>query len=109
MIHLSQKLLMTFSWIHIISCCQNFFRRQNQIPGRENFMALGASLHVRAYQIWHSGSIWRVWHQTSQTDGVFLMRVLGHVVFSPPIYLGTAERCMEDDAIIKDKIDRTKI
>lgn len=48
---------------------------------------------------------------TFYNDAIYASRVLGHVILSPPIYLGGAERYMKNYAIVKvdkDKIDRTK-
>ena len=42
--------------------------------GVRKFYGVG-SVIMLPYQIRKSGSVWRVWRQTRQTDGLFLMKV----------------------------------
>ena len=69
MIHLSQNLSMM---------PENFLTSEST-SGEWNNYGIG-SIVMSPYQIWQSGSIWRVWCQTCQTDGVFLMNAANTII-----------------------------
>ena len=65
MVNMSQKTLM---W-------SDFFLMSESISGLGKFYGI-VSVDMSPDVIWNTGSVWHVWCQTCQTDGVLLMRTI---------------------------------
>ena len=69
MVNMSQKTLM---W-------SDFFLMSESISGLGKFYGI-ASVDMSPDVIWNTGSVWHVWRQTCQTDGVLLMEPTGKLL-----------------------------